>query len=271
MLRSEAKEHHQHAADIDERKLKEEKEKQQQAILQAKPDKEIIKMIEDGQLPTHSLEKQLADPLRAVKIRRHVVSATDPRLANGIKTLPVEGMDYASVYGACAENVIGFIQIPVGTAGPLLMDGEQCLVPMATTEGALIASTHRGLKAIAQSGGAHCSVIKDGMTRAPLLKLPSVKMAVDLKNWIEQPDNFYQIAAAFNSTSRFARLHNIKIAISGRYVYLRFKSSTGDAMGMNMVSKGVEKALEVMQDYFPDLQALSLSGNYCTDKKTFCY
>jgi len=109
------------------------------------------------------------------------------------------------------------------------------------------------------------------MTRAPLLKLPSVKMAVDLKNWIEQPDNFYQIAAAFNSTSRFARLQNIKIAISGRYVYLRFKSSTGDAMGMNMVSKGVEKALEVMQDYFPDLQALSLSGNYCTDKKTFCY
>ncbi len=197
------------ASNEDAKKLREEKERQQQAALQAKTDKDIIKMIDDGHLPTHSLEKQLGDPLRAVKIRRQVVSATDARLANGIKTLPVDGMDYSSVYGACCENVLGFIQIPVGTAGPLLMDGEQFLVPMATTEGALVASTHRGLKAIFQSGGAHSSVIKDGMTRAPLIKVPSVKMAVELKNWIEQPDNFYQLAAAFNSTSRFARLHNV--------------------------------------------------------------
>jgi hydroxymethylglutaryl-CoA reductase (NADPH) len=101
------------------------------------------------------------------------------------------------------------IQIPVGFAGPLLLDGDQYLVPMATTEGALVGSTNRGLKAIFQSGGAYSSVIKDGMTRAPLIKLPSVKTAVELKNWLEQSDNFYQVAAAFNSTSRFARLHNV--------------------------------------------------------------
>lgn len=242
-------------------------EKEKQVSLISKTDKEIFKMVEDGQLQAHALEKALGDPLRAVKIRRQVVGSTDPKIADGLKNLPVDGMDYSTVNGACCENVVGYIQIPVGTAGPLLLDGESFLVPMATTEGALVASTHRGLKAISQSGGAHSSVIKDGMTRAPLIKLPSVKRAVELKNWLEQSDNFYQIAAAFNSTSRFARLHNIKIAISGRYVYLRFKSSTGDAMGMNMVSKGVEKAIEILEDYFPDLEALSLSGNYCTDKK----
>jgi len=105
------------------------------------------------------------------------------------------------------------------------------------------------------------------MTRAPLLRFPTVKRAFELKEWIEKMENFYQVAAAFNSTSRFARLQNIKTVISGRNVYLRFKSKTGDAMGMNMVSKGVEKAIEIIQDYFPDMDALSLSGNLCTDKK----
>jgi len=110
-------------------------------------------------------------------------------------------------------------------------------------------------------------VTNNGMTRAPLIRMPSVVRALELKHWLEGMDNFYQVAAAFNSTSRFARLSTIKCAIAGRNVYLRFKARTGDAMGMNMVSKGVEKAIEVLQDYFPDLDALSLSGNYCTDKK----
>jgi hydroxymethylglutaryl-CoA reductase (NADPH) len=138
---------------------------------------------------------------------------------------------------------------------------------MATTEGALIASTHRGCKAITKCGGATSAVVNSGMTRAPLLRLPSVKRAIELKEWVEKMDNFYQVAAAFNSTSKFARLNSIKTSISGRNVYMRFKSQTGDAMGMNMVSKGVEKAIDVISDYFPDMRPLSLSGNFCTDKK----
>jgi len=138
---------------------------------------------------------------------------------------------------------------------------------MATTEGCLVASTHRGCKAITKSGGAKSAILDDGMSRAPVLRLPSVVRAAELKKWIASQDNFYQIATAFNSTSKFARLHSIKVAVAGRQLYVRFKSSTGDAMGMNMVSKGVEKALEILEQYFPDLEVLSLSGNYCTDKK----
>lgn len=111
--------------------------------------------------------------------------------------------------GVCCENVVGFIQIPVGLAGPLKLDGEEFHVPMATTEGALVASTARGLKAITKSGGANSIVVNNGMTRAPLIRMPNVKRALELKEWIEKMDNFYQIAAAFNSTSRFARLASV--------------------------------------------------------------
>lgn len=72
---------------------------------------------------------------------------------------------------------------------------------------------------------------------------------------------------AFDSTSRFARLQKLKCAIAGRTIYVRFATSTGDAMGMNMISKGTEKALEAMAEYFPEMSVLALSGNYCTDKK----
>ena len=101
------------------------------------------------------------------------------------------------------------IQIPVGLAGPLLLDGEELHVPMATTEGALVASTHRGIKAITKSGGATSVLTNAGMTRAPLIRLPNVKRAVELKEWLERPENFYSVAAAFNSTSRFARLQSV--------------------------------------------------------------
>jgi hydroxymethylglutaryl-CoA reductase (NADPH) len=256
--------------EIEEEKKKTEeqkiKEKEQQNLME-KSDKEIIDMVQKGQLQAHSLEEKLGDTNRAIKLRRQIVSETDEKIADGLKSLPYEHFDYSTVYGACCENVVGYIQIPVGTAGPLLLDGKTYMIPMATTEGALVASTHRGIKAITKSGGATSICINNGMTRAPLIRMPSVKRAVELKEWIENMDNFYQVAAAFNSTSRFARLTGIKTCISGRNVYLRFKSRTGDAMGMNMVSKGVEKALSVIQDYFPDMDALSLSGNYCTDKK----
>eukprot|EP01087_Luapelamoeba_hula_P009050 TRINITY_DN2308_c0_g1_i6.p1 TRINITY_DN2308_c0_g1~~TRINITY_DN2308_c0_g1_i6.p1 ORF type:complete len:476 (+),score=96.84 TRINITY_DN2308_c0_g1_i6:170-1429(+) len=226
----------------------------------------------------HQLEKKLGDAERAVRIRRKMLATqlreseegTTDNSSNSedeIKGLPYTSYDYDAVLGRCCENVIGYVPIPVGVAGPLCINGKDHFVPMATTEGCLVASTQRGCKAISMCGGATVTITNDGMTRGPCIKLNSAKEAAEVQAWVEHPENLEQITRAFNSTSNFARLHGIKAAVAGRNIYLRFKCVTGDAMGMNMVSKGTEKALELLQSQFPQMQIVSLSGNYCTDKK----
>jgi len=157
-----------------------------------------------------------------------------------ISPLPFENFNYQSVIGQCCENVIGYTTVPVGVAGPLVVDGVEYYVPMATTEGCLVASTTRGCKAITLSGGCHAAVINDGMSRAPVLSTPNLKTGIEIKNWVES--NLESLKEAFNSTSRYAKLQNIQPFIAGRKLFLRFKCTSGDAMGMNMVGKGVEKS-----------------------------
>lgn len=158
--------------------------------------------------------------------------------------------------------------IPVGVAGPLLLDGMQYRVPMATTEGALVASTNRGFRAMADAGGATSVVVGNGMTRAPLLRVNSALQAAELKQWAESDEGFGELKEAFDSTSRFGRLQSIQVTTAGRNVWIRFKCATGDAMGMNMITKGVHAALERMKGgRFPHAELLALSGNMCTDKK----
>lgn len=89
----------------------------------------------------------------------------------------------------------------------------------------------------------------------------------DAMAWMETPENFKVIKESFDSSSRFARLIKIHIRIAGRLLFIRFVAQTGDAMGMNMLSKGTEISLKMVQTHFPSMEILSLSGNFCTDKK----
>uniref|UniRef100_A0A6V7QR49 hydroxymethylglutaryl-CoA reductase (NADPH) n=1 Tax=Ananas comosus var. bracteatus TaxID=296719 RepID=A0A6V7QR49_ANACO len=84
---------------------------------------------------------------------------------------------------------------------------------------------------------------------------------------MEDPANFETLALVFNRSSRFARLQSVQCALAGRNLYMRFTCSTGDAMGMNMVSKGVQNVLDYLQSDFPDMDIISISGNFCSDKK----
>lgn len=227
-------------------------------------DEEIIQMVRERKLAAYKLESTLGDTTRAVDIRRKIL---ENDLSLDISRIPFEAFDYDSVWGRCCENVIGYVSLPVGVAGPLLLDDEFVHIPMATTEGCLVASTHRGCKAISVSGGARTIITANGMTRGPCLRMPSARAAGEMQRWLEDAENFARVAESFNGTSRFARLKSVKVAIAGRNVYVRFKSSTGDAMGMNMVSKGVEAALTMLATVFPELEVMSLSGNYCIDKK----
>jgi len=110
-------------------------------------------------------------------------------------------------------------------------------------------------------------ITQDAMTRGPVLSFPNITVAAKAKRWVDSIEGSQILRDAFDSTSRFARLQKLKCAMAGSTLYIRFSTSTGDAMGMNMISKGTEKALAVMGQHFPEMNVLALSGNYCTDKK----
>ncbi|XP_011876885.1 PREDICTED: 3-hydroxy-3-methylglutaryl-coenzyme A reductase [Vollenhovia emeryi] len=226
---------------------------------------EVIQLVEHKDIAAYQLEKAVGDMERGVDIRRHVVGAAG-RFTEKMTDLPYRNYDYTKVFGSCCENVIGYVPIPVGIVGPLLVDGELHHVPMATTEGCLVASTNRGSRALLKCG-VTTRVTADGMTRAPVVQFPDIVRACEAMSWLEQSQNFQELKNSFDETSRFARLIRIHPRIAGRDLHLRFVATTGDAMGMNMLSKGTERSLQTLQTHFPDMEIISLSGNLCTDKK----
>lgn len=227
-------------------------------------DEDVVQSVIDGSIPSYALESKLGDCRRAAAIRREALQKMTGRSLQG---LPLDGFDYDSILGQCCEMPVGYVQIPVGIAGPLLLDGFEYMVPMATTEGCLVASTNRGCKAIYASGGAASMLLRDGMTRAPVVRFATAKRASELKFFLEDPSNFETLAVVFNRSSRFARLQHIQCSIAGKNLYIRFCCTTGDAMGMNMVSKGVQNVLDFLQNDFPDMDVIGISGNFCSDKK----
>eukprot|EP00002_Diphylleia_rotans_P018902 TRINITY_DN3654_c0_g2_i2.p1 TRINITY_DN3654_c0_g2~~TRINITY_DN3654_c0_g2_i2.p1 ORF type:complete len:557 (-),score=127.06 TRINITY_DN3654_c0_g2_i2:517-2187(-) len=227
-------------------------------------DQEIWALATSGRAPHHMFEKALGDLHRSVRLRRSVI---EHELGRSLENIPHDHYDYKKVHGACCENVIGYVPIPLGIAGPIMIDGKKYTLPLATTEGALVASTNRGCKAINLGGGAWTQVLKDGMTRGPVVKFASARRAGQLVHWLQDPENVKILADAFASTSSYARLQSVMPALAGRRVFIRIRASTGDAMGMNMISKGVQKSMEILEEKFPDMEVVSISGNYCCDKK----
>lgn len=234
-------------------------------IIRRDEDEEIVEPVVAGTTQSYSLEAELGgDHKRAAVVRRKAVERAAGRSLHG---LPVDGFDYEAILGQCCELPVGYVQVPVGVVGPLLLDGKEYWVPMATTEGCLVASTNRGCKAVSICGGATSDVLRDGMTRAPVVRFGSAKRAAQFKLFVEDPMNFDAMAVVFNRSSRYARLQSIKSGIAGRNLYIRFNGTTGDAMGMNMVSKGVQNVLEYLHLEFPDMDIIGISGNYCSDTK----
>mmetsp|Transcript_7526 Transcript_7526/g.13264 ORF Transcript_7526/g.13264 Transcript_7526/m.13264 type:complete len:670 (-) Transcript_7526:88-2097(-) len=233
------------------------------------PNSEIASLVLQDKIKDHQLEK-LLDPHRAVQVRRLKFDARLSALGNGgaLDELPHRhDLEYKRVLGANCEIVVGYVPIPVGMAGPVTLNGESVYIPMATTEGCLVASTNRGCKAISQGSGASSTILKDGITRAPCVRLPSAKEAAEVALWIETPENFATLKEAFESTTSFGKLLSARPTVAGKNVYVRLRCFSGDAMGMNMISKGSLAVIECLRRTFPALSLVALSGNMCTDKK----
>jgi len=233
------------------------------------PNSEIATLVLQDKIKDHQLEK-LLDPHRAVEVRRLKFNAKLDSLGNGgaLAELPHKhDLDYKRVLGANCEIVVGYIPIPVGMAGPMTLNGESVYIPMATTEGCLVASTNRGCKAISQGSGASSTILKDGITRAPCVRLPSAQEAAEVALWIETPENFLKLKEAFESTTSFGKLLEARPTVAGKNCYIRLRCFSGDAMGMNMISKGSLAVIEYLRNVFSELSLVALSGNMCTDKK----
>lgn len=225
----------------------------------------ILGRLISGEISADRLETDLdKDYERAIELRRKLVEKnTNTKLEN----VPFKGMEWSAVHGQCCERVVGFVPIPVGVIGPMKIDGKDVTVPLATTEGALIASTNRGAKAISLGSGATTVITNSGMTRAPVLRFKTLAGMGKFSAWLKTMEAHEAIQREFSKTSRFGRLIAIKPAFAHRLAYLRFKCDSGDAMGMNMVSKGVQAVIDYMLSIFPEMELVSISGNYCTDKK----
>ncbi len=166
------------------------------------------------------------------------------------------------------ENMVGAVQVPLGIAGPVTLDGEfaggEYHLPLATTEGALVASVNRGCRLINEGGGATARIFGAGMTRAPVFRVGGAVEAQALIEWVQ--DHEAELKTAAEETTSHGELQGIDPYVVGDNVYLRFAFDTKDAMGMNMVTVATRAAAQVIEEE-TSAQLVALSGNLCTDKK----
>lgn len=175
-----------------------------------------------------------------------------------------------SVLPGNIENFIGAAQIPIGLAGPLKVNGEyaqgEFYVPLATTEGTLVASYNRGMKLLREAGGVIATVVDDAMQRAPVFVFASAREAAKFGVWVRE--NFNEIKQRAETTTSVGALRDIQQFPASRFLYLRFNYTTGDAAGQNMVGKATKAACDWIVSVYPGIERYQLEGSFATDKKT---
>ena len=220
--------------------------------------------LKNGSLKLYELEKDLP-PLDAIRVRRGFI---EQETGTSLENLGIFSIDIERVVKRNCENMIGTVQVPVGVAGPLLVQGEYAqgnyYLPLATTEGALVASVNRGCSAITKAGGAQVRILHDGMTRAPVFAAESVVHAKQVADWVGE--HYDDLRAVAESTTSHGVLTDIVAFIAGTSVFVRLEFDTKDAMGMNMVTIASAKVAELVAQG-TGARLVALSGNMCTDKK----
>lgn len=225
---------------------------------------EYLERIRAGSLKLYALEQEMP-PAEAVALRRRYIEGETGVSLARVGSFSI-GID--RVARKNCENMVGTVQVPVGVAGPLLVRGEHATgefyLPLATTEGALVASVNRGCAAITRAGGAEVRILRDGMTRAPVFSTRSVSHAREVADWVAAHQD--ELARAAESTTTHGKFRGATCTVVGTSVFVRMEFDTKDAMGMNMVTIGSEKAAEVISAA-TGARLVALSGNLCTDKK----
>jgi hydroxymethylglutaryl-CoA reductase (NADPH) len=168
------------------------------------------------------------------------------------------------------EQFIGVAQVPIGVAGPLLVNGEHAqgefYVPLATAEGTLVASYNRGMRLLYEAGGVTTTVMDDRMQRAPAFLFPSAREARAFGDWLKE--HFEEIKAAAEATTRSGRLQDIEQYSASHMLFTRFNYTTGDAAGQNLTGKATEAACRWITQHYEGIEHFFLESNFATDKKS---
>ena len=181
-----------------------------------------------------------------------------------LKNIGTHSLDESVVSTRNCENMIGVSQIPLGISDSLKINGKKYYVPLATTEGALVASISRGCKAISLSGGAAVVTVKAGATRGPVFRIKNLKERRIIEDFLET--NFGDMKKLVKKTGSHISLEKYSTKMVGHNFYIRFVFDTADAMGMNMVSVATQAITDFIEKRIK-IKCISLSGNFCVDKK----
>jgi hydroxymethylglutaryl-CoA reductase (NADPH) len=227
-------------------------------------DNTLIDKISTKKLGLHQIDLPASE---AIEIRR---KAVEKLTGAALDALGAYAIDAESSSKRNIENMIGAVQIPVGIAGPLAVEGEYAngafYIPLATTEGALVASVNRGCKAITSAGGALVRIFNDEMTRAPVFAVADVVEAKRVVEWVKEPENFAKLKKVTRETTKHGELVRIDPYVVADNVFLRCAFDTKDALGMNMVTIATDRLADIIVDEL-DIRLVALSGNMCVDKK----
>lgn len=226
---------------------------------------QLAREIEEGRRRLHEIPAGTpADD--AARVRREALRRVTGASLEAIGEYSLDA-DRASRFHC--ENFIGAAQIPIGVAGPISVRGDEVdgdvYLPLATTEGALIASINRGCSAIRAAGGAVVQVEDIGMTRAPVFVSSGIRQSREFLSWLKENEEAVREMA--EGTSRYLRLLDIKPFAFGTTIFLRFRFQSGDAMGMNMATIACDRVVHELIEPSTGVRCVALSGNYCVDKK----
>jgi len=209
-------------------------------------------------------DKSLRDFQDASQRRKYL----EENLTGSLENISQFTFTEEQVQGKNIENLVGAVQIPLGVAGPLSIHHQHSAIsnhyiPLATTEGALVASVSRGCKAVSERG-VEIQIHNVGVTRAPVFKTKGITQNVEVKKWLGE--NYDEIARICESSSSHLKLKKVDSNFSGRNLFIRFHFDSEEAMGMNMATIAVQKVIPFIEEE-TGIECISISGNYDVDKK----
>ncbi len=243
-------------------------------MLQDSQIQEIVEKLEKGGIKLHEIENfTMNDSNEAARVRRIFL---EKKFGVDLRNTASHTIDFDDAISRNIENPIGATQIPLGYAGDLKVNGDfakgQYPILLATTEGRLVAGISRGIGTFNRAGGVNTSVIKDGITRDVLIRTANVKSSSKVLEWIRSEKGFDFLKSEFSKTTKHGKLIEVRPYTIGRDVHIRFKATTGAAMGMNMVTIAAKYAVDQMIPHIEkelgiNIIVISESGNLCSDKK----